>query len=100
MAKVHDFFLIMQSQKQLTGPPDEEAVGGLQRADFVACADVQAVHAGGGESVLQLQCVLIQHGQLTPHRRVRHTVGQDPPAHPHRGTGESTHTHTHTHRCI
>lgn len=45
-----------------TASLDVEAEGGLQLADVIADADVQAVDAGRGEGVVQLQGVFIQHG--------------------------------------
>lgn len=46
----------------LTASFDVEAEGGLQLADVVTDADVQAVDAGRGERVVQPQGVFIQHG--------------------------------------
>lgn len=72
----------------LTFFPDVEANGGLQLADVIADADVQAVDARRGESVVQSQGVFIQHGQCASPRLVRHTVGQETPAHPHGRAGD------------
>lgn len=76
----------------LTVSLDVEAEGALQLADVIADADVQAVDANGGEGVVQSQGVFIQHRQRAAPRHVRHTVGQEMPAHPH-GRTKDTHTH-------
>lgn len=46
---------------QLTASFDSDAERRLQLADVIADADVQAVDAGRGEGVVQLQRVFIQH---------------------------------------
>ncbi len=81
---------------RLTVSLDVEAERALQLADVIADADVQAVDADGGEGVVQSQGVFIQHGQRAAPRHVRHTVGQETPAHPH---GRTKGTQTHRHIC-
>lgn len=73
----------------LTVASHVEAEGGLQLADVVAGADVQTVDAGGGEGVVELQGVVVQHGQGAAGRRVRTAVLQETPANPHGGTGDT-----------
>lgn len=73
---------------RLTVPADVEAEGRLQLADVVANAHVQTLDAGGGEGVVELQAVVVQHGQRAALRAVGRTVFEETPAHPHWGTEE------------
>lgn len=73
----------------LTVSLDIETEGGLQLADVIADADVQAVDANRGEGVVQFQGVSIQHGQCAAPHCVWHTVRQETPAHPHGRTTDT-----------
>lgn len=66
--------ITVKNFRSLTAPLDVDAERRLHLADVIVDADVHAVDAGSGESVVQTEHVLIQDGQRAARRLVRHAV--------------------------
>ncbi len=80
----------------LTASLNIETEGGLQLADVIVDADVQAVDSNRSEGVVEIQGVFIQYSQRADACLVSHTVGQKMPAHPQ----GRTRTYTHAYTCL